>query len=71
MEDLDRVDNVPLQVWGKGNERGTDVENLTTQESIAKFEQRDHGAEVPLGDRIYLTREFDIRSDARSGHSPP
>ncbi|KAJ5531269.1 hypothetical protein N7527_004662 [Penicillium freii] len=71
MEDSDRVDNVPLQVWGKGNERGTDVENLTTQESIAKFEQRDNGAEVPLGDRIYLTREFNIRSDARSGHSPP
>ncbi|KAF4769251.1 hypothetical protein HAV15_008397 [Penicillium sp. str.  len=70
MEDPDRVDNIPLQVWGKGNERGTDIENLTTQQSIAKFEQRDHGAEVPLDDRIYCTQEFDIRSDSRSGHSP-
>ncbi|KOS36765.1 hypothetical protein ACN38_g12467 [Penicillium nordicum] len=70
MEDPERVDDVPLQVWGKGNERGTDVENLATQKSIAKFEQRDQGAEVPLGDRIYCTREFDIRSDSRSGHPP-
>ncbi|KAJ5959027.1 uncharacterized protein N7479_006177 [Penicillium vulpinum] len=70
IEDLDRVENIPLQVWGKGNERGTDVESLAIQESTAKFEQRDHGEDVPLGDRIYCTREFDIRSDSRSGHSP-
>ncbi|KAJ6140195.1 hypothetical protein N7471_006681 [Penicillium samsonianum] len=70
IEDPDRVDTIPLQVWGKGIERGTDVENLAIQESTAKFEQRDHGSEVPLGDRIYCTREFDIRSDSRSGHTP-
>ncbi|KAJ5502340.1 hypothetical protein N7463_005214 [Penicillium fimorum] len=69
VEELDRVDNIPLPVWGKGNERGTDFENLVIQESIAKFEQQDHRTEMPLGDRIYCTREFDIRSDSRSKHS--
>lgn len=54
----------------KGNERGTDVENLAIQESIAKFEERDHKEGAPRGDRIYYTREFDIRSDSRSGNSP-
>ncbi|EKV17465.1 hypothetical protein Pdw03_5342 [Penicillium digitatum] len=67
IEDLDHVDDVPLQVWGKGNERGTDIENIAIQESIAKFELPDHRAEVPFRDRIYCTREFDIRSDSRAG----
>jgi hypothetical protein len=68
VDDLDRVDTIPLEVWGKGNERGTDVDDLTTQKSDAKFE-RDHKAEVPLGSQIYCTREFDITSHSRSG--PP
>ncbi|KAJ5446622.1 hypothetical protein N7445_001443 [Penicillium cf. griseofulvum] len=67
---IENGDNFPLQVWGKGNERGTDVENLVIQESIAKFEERDHEAGAPRGDGIYCTREFDIRSDSRSGNSP-
>lgn len=69
-DDLDRVDTIPLQVWGKGNERGTDVENLMIQESTVKFEKRENQAETPHGDQIYCTREFDVRSDLRSRDSP-
>ncbi|KAJ5109795.1 hypothetical protein N7532_002440 [Penicillium argentinense] len=68
-EDLERVETIPLQEWGKGSERGTDVENLAIQESIAKFEKRSNGEE-PLEGGIYYTRDFDIRSDSRERASP-
>ncbi|KAJ5243458.1 uncharacterized protein N7469_001785 [Penicillium citrinum] len=63
-DDLDRVDTIPLQAWGKGNERG-DVEQLVIQESTVKFEKAEEGAESPRGDGIYYTREFNIRTDVR------
>lgn len=63
--EIERVDTIPLQVWGKGNERGGDVENLAIQESTVKFEKAHDEAETPRGDGIYCTREFNITTDIR------
>ncbi|KAJ5407666.1 hypothetical protein N7509_001549 [Penicillium cosmopolitanum] len=62
--DLDRPE-IPLQVWGKGNERGGDVENLAIQEATVKFEKASDEVESPRGNGIYCTTEFNIRTDIR------
>lgn len=62
--DLDRPD-IPLQVWGKGNERGGDVENLAVQEATVKFEKASDEIDSPRGDGIYCTTEFNIRTDIK------
>ncbi|KAJ5739077.1 hypothetical protein N7533_011861 [Penicillium manginii] len=62
--DLDRPD-IPLQVWGKGNERGGDVENLAVQEATVRFEKSSDEIESPRGNGIYCTTEFNIREDVR------